>query len=59
MLPQILPGVLDTIRLNLKAIIIFLIAGEALGRLPSAWATGSTSSGATSRWTSSFPTSSG
>ncbi len=29
-LPQILPGVLDTIRLNFKAIIIFLIAGESL-----------------------------
>lgn len=29
-LPQILPGVLDTIRLNFKAIILFLIAGESL-----------------------------
>jgi len=30
-LPQIFPQVLDTIRLNFKAIILFLIAGEALG----------------------------
>lgn len=30
-LPQILPGVLDTLRLNFKAIILFLIAGESLG----------------------------
>jgi NitT/TauT family transport system permease protein len=29
-LPQILPGVLDTIRLNFKAIVLFLIAGESL-----------------------------
>lgn len=29
-LPQILPGVLDTIRLNFKAVILFLIAGESL-----------------------------
>lgn len=29
-LPQILPKVLDTIRLNFKAVILFLIAGEAL-----------------------------
>lgn len=29
-LPQIVPGVLDTIRLNFKAIILFLIAGESL-----------------------------
>jgi NitT/TauT family transport system permease protein len=29
-LPQILPGVLDTIRLNFKAMILFLIAGESL-----------------------------
>lgn len=29
-LPQIMPGVLDTIRLNFKAIILFLIAGESL-----------------------------
>ena len=29
-LPQILPKVLDTIRLNLKAMILFLIAGESL-----------------------------
>lgn len=29
-LPRILPGVLDTLRLNFKAIILFLIAGEAL-----------------------------
>ncbi len=29
-LPQILPGVLDTIRLNFKTIILFLIAGESL-----------------------------
>lgn len=29
-LPQILPGVLDTLRLNFKAIILFLIAGESL-----------------------------
>jgi NitT/TauT family transport system permease protein len=29
-LPQIFPKVLDTIRLNFKAMIIFLIAGEAI-----------------------------
>lgn len=29
-LPQIWPGVLDTIRLNFKAMILYLIAGEAL-----------------------------
>jgi NitT/TauT family transport system permease protein len=29
-LPQILPAVLDTIRLNFKAVILFLIAGESL-----------------------------
>jgi NitT/TauT family transport system permease protein len=29
-LPQVLPGVLDTIRLNFKAVILFLIAGESL-----------------------------
>ena len=29
-LPQIMPGVLDTIRLNLKAVILFLIAGESV-----------------------------
>lgn len=29
-LPQILPGVLDTIRLNFKAVVLFLIAGESL-----------------------------
>ncbi|MCP3958522.1 MAG: ABC transporter permease subunit [bacterium] len=29
-LPQILPGVLDTIRLNFKAVILFLIAGESV-----------------------------
>lgn len=29
-LPQILPGVLDTIRLNFKSMILFLIAGESL-----------------------------
>ncbi len=29
-LPQILPDVLDTIRLNFKAIVLFLIAGETL-----------------------------
>jgi len=29
-LPQILPAVLDTIRLNFKAMILFLIAGESL-----------------------------
>jgi len=29
-LPQILPGVLDTLRLNFKAIVLFLIAGESL-----------------------------
>ncbi len=29
-LPQIIPGVLDTIRLNFKAMILFLIAGESL-----------------------------
>ncbi|MEO9803402.1 MAG: ABC transporter permease subunit [Reichenbachiella sp.] len=29
-LPQIMPKVLDTIRLNFKAVILFLIAGEAL-----------------------------
>ena len=29
-LPQIMPGVLDTIRLNFKAVILFLIAGESL-----------------------------
>jgi NitT/TauT family transport system permease protein len=29
-LPQILPEVLDTIRLNFKAIVLFLIAGESL-----------------------------
>ena len=29
-LPQIMPGVLDTIRLNFKAIILFLVAGESL-----------------------------
>jgi len=29
-LPQIFPGVLDTIRLNFKAMILFLIAGESL-----------------------------
>lgn len=29
-LPQIMPGVLDTIRLNFKAMILFLIAGESL-----------------------------
>lgn len=29
-LPQIMPKVIDTIRLNFKAIILFLIAGEAL-----------------------------
>ncbi len=29
-MPQILPGVLDTLRLNFKAIILFLIAGESL-----------------------------
>ncbi len=29
-LPQIMPGVLDTIRLNFKAVILFLIAGESV-----------------------------
>jgi len=29
-LPQILPQVLDTLRLNLKAVVLFLIAGESL-----------------------------
>ena len=29
-LPQILPGALDTLRLNFKAVILFLIAGESL-----------------------------
>lgn len=29
-LPQIVPGVLDTIRLNVKAMILYLIAGESL-----------------------------
>lgn len=29
-LPQIMPGVLDTIRLNFKAMVLFLIAGESL-----------------------------
>jgi NitT/TauT family transport system permease protein len=29
-LPKIFPEVLDTIRLNLKAVFLFLIAGEAL-----------------------------
>ncbi len=29
-LPQIMPQVLDTIRLNLKAVVLFLIAGESL-----------------------------
>ncbi len=29
-LPQIIPGVLDTIRLNFKAMVLFLIAGESL-----------------------------
>lgn len=29
-LPQIFPNVLDTIRLNIKAVILFLIAGESL-----------------------------
>jgi NitT/TauT family transport system permease protein len=29
-LPQILPDVLDTVRLNFKAVILFLIAGESL-----------------------------
>ena len=30
LLPRIFPKVLDTIRLNLKAVFLFLIAGEAL-----------------------------
>src|SRR4029077_14771252 len=29
-LPQILPQVLDTIRLNLQSVVLFLIAGESL-----------------------------
>lgn len=32
-MPQILPEVLDTIRLNFKAIILFLIAGESLAAI--------------------------